>query len=210
MNTIIKECMNDQAYALLHDKIIKQELVSGQQINLRQIASEYKVSIMPIRDALMRLVNKGLVVNKPRVGYFVRSFSKREIEEIMETRVMFETYYLEKYFDNLDKPTLEQVLQSHENHDKTTLPRETFDRFDTILHDCIIDAATNQFIKEKYNNLLSVFFLFRYLNLERYSQAYDEHKRLIRTILRGERRKSVEILTDHINGATSMILSNLK
>jgi len=208
MDKINTQSINNQVYNLLHKKIIKQELVSGQQINLRKIASEFNVSAMPVRDALLKLTNEGLIINKPRVGFFVRSFSIREIRDIMETRKMIELYCLNEYFEKIDRSRLEQILFQHEANDDTALPRDAFDRLDAKLHDCIIDASGNTFIKNQYNNLLSVFFLFRYLNLNRYHRAFAEHKKFIHWVIDNDRAQAADILKTHITGATEVIIQN--
>ena len=209
MTTINKETMNDQAYNLLRDKIIKQELALGERIDLKNIAAEYNVSIMPVRDALLRLANQGLIINKPRVGYFVRTFSAEEIKEIMEVRRMYEIYCLTEYFDNIDRTELKQNLSLHGNDKEVSLPRNEFDRLDINLHDCIIKAANNGYISSQYNQLLSIFLLFRYLNLDRYQQAYNEHQELLKSIIADDRKMATDILNKHITGVTAGILKNL-
>ncbi len=208
--TINKESINQQVYNLLRDQIIKQELGLGEQINLRKIASDYGISIMPVRDALLRLTNQGLVINKPRVGFFVRTFNVDEVREIMEVRKLYELYCLSEYFEQINPTELQRLLHQHEINEVDSLPRQVFDRLDAGLHDCIIKATANSFLISQYNQLFDIFYLFRYLNLNRYQQAYHEHKKLIKAIIAKQRQLAIDILTEHITGASAVIIENLQ
>ena len=93
--SIIAKSITEQIYDIIKDKILLQEYKVGSKIDMNEIAEEHDISIMPVRDALKRLSSQGLVVNRSRVGFFVKEFSKQEISNIMEVRNMYETYCLD-------------------------------------------------------------------------------------------------------------------
>src|SRR5690554_4721661 len=107
---IIKDSISEQIYELIKNKIFTQELELGAQIDTKKIAGEHNISIMPVRDALNKLENRELVYRKSRIGYFVRTFSRKEAEEIMEVRKIYELYSLKEHFEAIDKKKLEEIL----------------------------------------------------------------------------------------------------
>lgn len=67
---IMKQSISDQMFSILKEAIVRQRIKAGEQINPREIAEQYGVSVMPVRDALTRLASFGLVTIRPRVGFF--------------------------------------------------------------------------------------------------------------------------------------------
>ena len=128
----------------------------------------------------------------------------------MEVRKLYELYCLSEYFEQINPTELQRLLHQHEINEVDSLPRQVFDRLDAGLHDCIIKATANSFLISQYNQLFDIFYLFRYLNLNRYQQAYHEHKKLIKAIIAKQRQLAIDILTEHITGASAVIIENLQ
>lgn len=199
MMVINKESITDQIYNLLMERIINQEIEFGQQINPKKIAKENGISVMPVRDALLKLVNHGFVTNKPRVGFFVRSFSTEEVNEILEVRKMYETFCLREYFDNIDRKTVEALLDRFNTEDEEGIEVKLFNKYDTQLHWAIIEASENNYLIERYNKLIDYFILlFRYLNNQRYKVSNQEHKTLIKAIIENNKELAVKTLYSHL------------
>lgn len=61
--------------------IVSGVLKPGTPLVQRDLAAQLGVSRQPIRDAIKRLQHEGIIVEIPRKGTFVRSFSEAEIRE---------------------------------------------------------------------------------------------------------------------------------
>jgi len=198
---LFRESIAEQVYAIIKEEILLAKREPGEQINPRELASKLGLSIMPIRDALKQLVDEGLVVHKPRVGYFVRTFTSQEIREIMEVRKLCEVYCLEEYFDRIDREKLLACLESsQEEHDPTE--GEEFEHLDDNIHSLIVQASGNIFLIKGYENLKDLIVLIRHLVRNQTYQANEEHIMLIEAILKGDREGAKQILKDHIDRVT--------
>ena len=76
-------------------EIIRENIVSGaipMDVAIRQdaLARDLKVSKIPLREALARLEQDGLVVSQPNRGFFVRPMSWAEAEEVFALRLTIE------------------------------------------------------------------------------------------------------------------------
>ena len=100
--SIHTESITDQCYDLIWKKILNKEYLPGEQIPTKQNAEDNGISVMPVRLALRELTNNGIVLNKARVGFFVRDFTNQEMLDISRTRRMYEIYGLENYFSYLN------------------------------------------------------------------------------------------------------------
>jgi GntR family transcriptional regulator, rspAB operon transcriptional repressor len=69
------------AYAALHAAIVRCELVPGQKLTELELAAELGVSRTPVREAVGRLRDEGLVEIVPQLGTFVVPISPQTVRE---------------------------------------------------------------------------------------------------------------------------------
>jgi DNA-binding GntR family transcriptional regulator len=77
-------------YDELRDQIITGLLRGGEQLSADDLGKRYGVSKTPIREALKRLEQEGLVEAIPRVGYFVSQVTLGQISEVFQLRRILE------------------------------------------------------------------------------------------------------------------------
>lgn len=70
-----------RAYALLRDAVVSAELAPGQRLSENELAARLGVSRTPVREALLRLGDDGLVEAVPQLGTFVARISLRAVED---------------------------------------------------------------------------------------------------------------------------------
>ncbi len=80
-----------ESYGLIREDILRFRLKPGQKINVSAVARTLGVSLSPLREALNRLAKDGLVHHAPDRGYYVFKPTARDIEELFQLRVLFQT-----------------------------------------------------------------------------------------------------------------------
>jgi len=206
---LVKDSLTEQIYELIKERIITQEYELGQKIDTNEIAENNNISVMPVRDALNSLEDDGLVTKKSRVGYFVREFSKKEAEDIMEARKMYEIYSLESYFTEFNLGFL-QDLHGKMIELQNNMRRDEFDELDYEFHKHIIYTSGNDYIIENYNQINEMIQLFRRLDKDRMEEANAEHIEIIDFIVKEKLEKSKQSLNNHIENVKRSLLKNLK
>ncbi len=83
--------LSDQAYARTREMILRGHLPLGAPISRRKLAESFRMSYLPVSDALRRLEQEGLVESRPRVGTRVRIPSARDVRERCVLREALET-----------------------------------------------------------------------------------------------------------------------
>lgn len=71
----------DRAYHALRQGILTGVLEPTEQINPKEVAGELGMSVIPVREALRRLEQDGLIVIRPHVGAAVRELPVAELRE---------------------------------------------------------------------------------------------------------------------------------
>lgn len=63
--------LRDQLIDSLRARIVSSELSQGERLDLQQIARNYEVSPIPVREAMIVLESEGVVSTRARRGVFV-------------------------------------------------------------------------------------------------------------------------------------------
>lgn len=85
-----RETVSAAVYRRLRDAILAGRIRVGVKINELELASAWKISRTPIRDALRRLEAEGLVQALPGRGMIVPTLSRAEVQESYEVREVLE------------------------------------------------------------------------------------------------------------------------
>lgn len=84
MAAIKKQSLVDQVYDKLRFDIISLQRPLGSKLNVNEMQEELGVSCTPIREAINRLQNEGLVVYENNVGARVLTLDEHDVEEIQQ------------------------------------------------------------------------------------------------------------------------------
>lgn len=82
--------LSDRLVETVRDFILSGAISSNEPIRQDALAAELKVSKIPLREALARLQQDGLVVSYPNRGFFVRAMSLEEAEDVYALRLKLE------------------------------------------------------------------------------------------------------------------------
>jgi DNA-binding GntR family transcriptional regulator len=82
--------LSDRLVEVLRDFILSGTIEPELPIRQDALAAELRVSKIPLREALARLEQDGLVVSQPNRGFFVRPMSPEEADEIYALRLKLE------------------------------------------------------------------------------------------------------------------------
>lgn len=82
--------LSDRVYDIVRDRILSGALAGGEPIRQDTIAAELGISKIPVREALTRLEQDGLVTSQVHRGYVVSLLSVGEAEEVFALRLKLE------------------------------------------------------------------------------------------------------------------------
>lgn len=90
LRPLSRQSVADDAYTQLRTAIQDGSLQPGTRLVERRIAAQFHISHIPVREALARLSDDGLVERAAGRGARVASLGRRELEEISSVRVVLE------------------------------------------------------------------------------------------------------------------------
>ena len=96
---IVSRSLSDQVYELVKSEILKGNIKAGSKISEDALALQFGVSRTPIREAIRRLSEYGLVTLSPRSHAAVVKISDKVALDIASLRIDLEFFAI----DNLQK-----------------------------------------------------------------------------------------------------------
>lgn len=79
-----------EVYNALMEAIVDGRLKPGQKVVETVIAREMNISRAPVREAARLLERKGLLVSEQNLGFFVKTFDKKQVDDIYELRLILQ------------------------------------------------------------------------------------------------------------------------
>jgi DNA-binding GntR family transcriptional regulator len=99
----VAEALSDIAYRYITKKLMAAELAAGQKISEQKIASECGVSRTPVREAIRRLTEEGLLYQIPSSGTYVARVDRHHLTDAYEVRMAIECFAVDQAVKNLTK-----------------------------------------------------------------------------------------------------------
>lgn len=84
------DALAEQAYELLRDAVISQQIPAGARLSVPDLARRLGISRSPVREAIARLVHDRLAIAEARRGAVVASISVEDLMEIYDVREVLE------------------------------------------------------------------------------------------------------------------------
>ncbi len=99
MSAIVRSTLAEQAYSDLRQQIMSGRLPAGHRLLPEELAVTLAISATPIKEALVRLEQDGLVATETRRGAVVRRFTPADVRNLYEARQIIELHALTRGFD---------------------------------------------------------------------------------------------------------------
>ncbi len=197
-------------------RILSGELSEGAPLRQEAFATEFGVSRIPIREALLQLEAEGLVRSLPHRGAVVSALSESEISELFELRALLEPRLLKlsvKHLSDHDFDTLDHIRRQYSEELKAGNPAR-WGELNTQLHLLLLSRASQPQTMQIVFTLLQQTDRYTRLQLaltrENSSRAEEEHAELIRLCRAQEAAKAAALLEGHIKHAGKSLATFVK
>ena len=195
--------LRDAAYDAIKHRIITCAFRPGEYINELQLSSMLKIGRTPVHQALDRLMIEGLVDVIPRKGVIVRPVSLNEVLQIIETRLVNESYcsrLAAERANNSDIAELADVLK-RTKHWTSMRNIENMMLLDREFHLLVARAAKNDVLTELLRSLHERSLRFWFISLNapaQYESVHDQHNAIFAAIHQHDPDKSEAAMRAHI------------
>ncbi len=111
---VVQSNLADQAFEIVRERILSADIQPLASIRQDLLANELGISKIPLREALTRLEQTGLLRSSPKKGFFVSPLTAAEAEEIFELRLRLEPDAAARACLLADEAQQQLAKQAHE------------------------------------------------------------------------------------------------
>jgi DNA-binding GntR family transcriptional regulator len=204
----------DYAYEQIWQRVIMMGGSDEQRLSDVTLAEQLGISRTPVRQALERLVQEGLVRADPRRGFWTRTFTAQDIHEIYDLRGALEVLALRLAAPHLSHEDLKAHLE--ELHavkaELDTHPVLHFLQVDIRFHMLITRASGNGRLIHSLSLLRSQICMFQMqdtLYPRRMEIALYDHEKVLQALLAGNVEEAADYLAKHIRNAKEGVLADI-
>ena len=196
--------LGDEVYNAIYARLMSLKIPPGGRISIDSLARDLGVSQTPVREALSRLEEQGLVVKTHLMGYSAADqMAVERFDQLYELRLLLEPVAAARAAANMSKESkkaLAKLSQSIEPGSKMSLTAYGhFARKDQEFHELIAQGSGNELIRECLARLHIHVHLFRlFYHAHTAQAAFDEHQTIVTAIIAGDSEASADAMREHI------------
>lgn len=211
----------DVALKRMKNAIVACELAPGAKLKVDSLSKAYGLSSSPIREALNRLTQEGIVTAVENKGFRVAPVSMQDFEEICRLRVLLESEALKDSIELGDDAWEGNVLAAFHRlsslekklgSDPVALNNEWTERHKAF-HFALFSACRSPLLLSLIDSLFD-----RAERYRRYSALHrltprrksSEHQSLMNAVLARDTKKALELHRKHIEGTRSRLAEVLE
>ncbi|HET8522903.1 MAG TPA: GntR family transcriptional regulator [Thermomicrobiales bacterium] len=207
--------LSDTLYDHMWRRIVNLEFPPGSRLSDEELAREFGVSRTPIREALQRLSQVGLVQVNSRRGFSIPTFTREDVNDLYDLRTGLELYATRKATPLV---TDEEIAAQRERQRAATAAAgadphgfEAFYRADLLLHDLVQRRGGNRRTMQVLADVMAQLSIISHRTsqiAERRLDAIAEHTRILDAFARRDPDAAVKAMEAHIQGVKNRALAD--
>jgi DNA-binding GntR family transcriptional regulator len=199
---------SDTVADALREAIVRGDFADGTELNQVDLAREFGVSRVPIREALRQLRAEGLITSEPHMRAAVVGHPIERVLEILELRVLLEPFLLKRSAAQMTPADLDELREMCTKM-RQTKPHDQWLELNTEFHDRMYSHANSPIAQDLVHQLtLRVQRYVRMVRSDGIGRAGDpneEHDAVLDAIGNGDIKLARRLLEDHIRHTAEQV-----
>jgi len=194
----------EAVYRKLLHMIFSKQLKPGQRLPEVLLAEQLEVSRTPVREALRRLANEGLVVVMPNVGASVVTPTRAEMLDTYEVRNALECLAIRKAAGRITPVQLARLEEKIEEEAGVFAERdlEAYIEVNNAFHRIIAEASGNLVLADTIENYLARTFVYMvffesFFDFDT-NPSLEEHRAILEALRARDGEETVRLMNHHI------------
>ncbi len=203
--------LSGQVAEQLRDDILTGALLPNAQLNEKQLALAFGVSRGPLREAMQRLIQEGLLRSEPHRGVFVAEISEPDLADIYFVRAAIESVAVRQLVALGKTGAISsQLSRISEKMDKAVRAKRWKDgsELDFEFHRTLVDAAGSKRLSKTYMTVQAETRLCLHRLMGGYRRSEDlaeEHFRFADILNNGDLKKALDELQQHFGDPVAVM-----
>jgi DNA-binding GntR family transcriptional regulator len=197
-----RRLLSDEVYQRLRDSIVRGELAPGEKIKDSELAARLGLSRTPVREALARLADCGLIEAKPGVYTRVATLNRRDVEKTLAVLRALDQLAVETAVPLMTKQDLQHMRRANRDFAKAAAANDTpaalaaDDRFHAVPVTAADNPALSRMIEQLQPQIHRILYR-KFSTLLGGRNTIEHHDQLIEACAAGEARAAAELSAQH-------------
>lgn len=207
--------LTDKAYFAISRAIANLELKPGESLTQDRLAKWLAISRTPVREALRRLEQEGIIRNVPGRGLIVAELTIKEVEDMLELLRLMDSHAAELAALRRTSEQAQQLVEvstallaAAERHDV-----EEWSSVDRVWHDIVLTASGNRLLSQSIRDVrrrLHRVTINSGTRPERLLDCTHEHVAVARAIAAGDSQAARDLMREHIDKMSESALALIR
>lgn len=210
--------LTQDVYRRLRADLVSCRLAPGDKLPIEDLGQRLSAGSSAVREALSRLVSEGFVVAEPQRGFRVAPVSPSDLRGLTDARCQLEGLCIASAIKHGDVEWETGIIAALHRLSKLPIraeddPQRYGDAFaaaHTTFHEAVAAACSNPWLLRVREYLAGQHERYRWLSLPLARSERDlhgEHTAIADAALTRDAKRTVQLMTDHLNLTAEVILS---
>ena len=196
-----KQTLSEQIYEILRQDILTQKIKCGTKLTLKVLLYRFEVSSTPIREALTRLSEEGLMFYYSNIGVRVLEFTSQDLREIFQFMGDLDALAVRYAAEHAKRDTLTDKLRENLEACKRESDTKKLLQLSDEFHLLFYEYCNNSRLKnsaERMRSQLSVASYQYEQQTDNRSHIHEEHRAIFASFARGEAEEAAAKMKAHL------------
>lgn len=199
---VSRRLLSDEVFHRLRDSIVRGELVPGEKVKDSELAVRLGLSRTPVREALARLADIGLVEAKPGVYTRITTLNRRDAENTLAVLRSLDRLAVETAVPVMTDQDLERMREANRDFERAVADEDTTaalaadDRFHAVPIAAADNPVLSRVVEQLHPQLHRILYR-KFSTLLGGRNTIEHHDQLIDVCATGDARAAAELSGRH-------------
>ena len=199
---VSRRLLSDEVFHRLRDSIVRGELAPGEKVKDGELAERLGLSRTPVREALARLADIGLVEAKPGVYTRITTLNRRDVEKTLAVLRSLDQLAVETAVPAMTEEDLHAMREANRDFERAVTANDTAAALaaDDRFHAVPIRAADNPVLSrigEQLHPQIHRILYRKFSTLLGGRNTIEHHDQLVEVCATGDARAAAELSGRH-------------
>lgn len=205
--------VSERIYTAIRNDILNKTLVSGEKLTIKKLHEMYGVSSSPIREALFRLQQDGLIEYRSNAGMRVIEFTRQDLAEIYMLLTEFDVIALRAATTPTRRLSTLAALELCMERARASIENDYWNYYSDAFHSILYEEAQNGRLTDAARKIRiqSTIFSNQYeIKEENRREILKQHEEILNAIRDNRLARAEDLMRTHVGSSYAKALSILE
>jgi len=199
---VSRRLLSDEVFHRLRDSIVRGELAPGEKVKDAELAERLGLSRTPVREALARLVETGLVEAKPGVYTRITTLNRHDVQHTLRVLSSLERLTMETGVPRLTKHDLDRMHRANRDFSVAVAAEDpdtaldADDRFHAVPLAAAGNPVLSRLVEQLHPQIHRILYR-KFSTLLGGRDTIEHHERLLALCARADARAAADLSARH-------------